>query len=342
MTPSAWNDFLVAARGGAPRRVPTALIVDSPWMPGFLGMNTLDFFLYPDAFLDGYLKIEQRFPDVVFIPGFWVEYGMANEPSAFGVSIVWSADSPPAMRPLELAVQDWGRLERRNPETDGLMPLVLRRLERLERGGLPEPHRIRFAAARGPLAVAAHVLGVTTFLEATAAEPAAVHAALDVITDTVTAFLRAQLARLREPVGILLLDDLPGMLSPRAFDQIALPYLQRVFNAFDGLLRIHHNDTPCPQLLPRMHQLHCEVWNFSHEMDIGDVKRAVGPRMALMGNVAPLGTLVRGAPAQVLGEARACIEKAADGGGLILSAGGGLSPGTPAENIDALVAATLG
>ena len=144
MTPSAWNDFLVAARGGAPRRVPTALIVDSPWMPGFVGMNTLDFFLYPDEFLDGYLRIEQRFPDVVFIPGFWVEYGMANEPSAFGVSIVWSADSPPAMRPLELAVQDWGKLERRNPETDGLMPLVLRRLERLERhGGLPEPHRIR-------------------------------------------------------------------------------------------------------------------------------------------------------------------------------------------------------
>jgi len=43
----------------------------------------------------------------------------------------------------------------------------------------------------------------------------------------------------------------------------------------------------------------------------------------------------------VRAEARACLEKAASGGGLILSAGGGLSPGTPAENIDALVQATL-
>ena len=48
------------------------------------------------------------------------------------------------------------------------MPLVLRRLERLESGELPQPHRIHFVAARGPLAVAAHVLGTTPLLEATA------------------------------------------------------------------------------------------------------------------------------------------------------------------------------
>jgi uroporphyrinogen decarboxylase len=85
-------------------------------------------------------------------------------------------------------------------------------------------------------------------------------------------------------------------------------------------------------------QLHCEVWNFSHEMDIAAVRAAV-PRMALLGNVAPLGTLVRGTPEQVYCEARACVEKAAPGGGFILSAGKSLSPGTPAEHIDALVRA---
>ena len=42
---------------------------------------------------------------------------------------------------------------------------------------------------------------------------------------------------------------------------------------------------------------------------------------------------------RALREARACVEKAASGGGFILSAGGGVSPGTPAENIDALVRA---
>jgi uroporphyrinogen decarboxylase len=336
--PTAWQDFLVAARGGVPERIPVALIVDSPWLPGFAGMHTLDFFLDTEAWLDTYLKVLARFPEVVFLPGFWVEYGMANEPSAFGARIVWRSDSPPSMRHLELPPSDWAKLPRPDPETDGLMPLVLRRLELLEKGGLPEPHRIHFVAARGPLAVAAHVLGTTTFLEATAAEPEATHAALDVFTDTVLAFLRAQLARLREPLGVLVLDDLPGMLSPRGFDRMALPYLQRIFDAFPGLLRIYHNDTPCAHLLPRMGQVHCEVWNFSHEMDIAAVRAAV-PRMALLGNVAPLDTLVRGTPEQVLREARACVGKVAAGGGFILSAGGGLSPGTPAGHIDALVRA---
>jgi uroporphyrinogen decarboxylase len=336
---TVWQDFLTAARGGTPERVPTALIIDSPWMPGFAGMNTLDFFLYPDEWLGAHLKVLKRFPDVIFLPGFWVEYGMANEPSAYGSALMWRPDSPPGMRPLDLSCEAWGDLPRPDPETDGLMPLVLRRLERLEQGALPEPHRIHFAAARGPLTLATHVLGTTTFLEATAGEPEAAHAALDAFTDVVLAFLRAQIQRLREPLGILLLDDIPGMLSPRSFEAMAVPYLKRILEAFDGLIRIYHNDTPCPHLLSRIGLLPFEVWNFSHEMDIAAVREAVGPEMALLGNVAPLDTLARGTPEQVLEEARACVEKAAPRGAFILSAGGGASPGTPAENIDVLVRA---
>lgn len=337
--PQHWQDFMTAARGGRPERVPVALIVDSPWLPGFAGMNTLDFFLDTRAWLDVYLKLLARFPEVAFLPGFWVEYGMANEPSAFGARVVWRPDQPPGIRHLELPPEQWHALPRPDPETEGLLPLVLRRLERLEGGELPEPHRIHFVAARGPMAVAAHVLGVLPLLEASALEPEATAAALEIFADTVVAFLRAQLARLREPLGVLVLDDIPGMLSPAAFDAIALPCLQRVFDAFPGLVRIYHNDTPCPHLLPRLGQLHCEVWNWSHETDVAAVRAALGPRMALLGNVAPLDTLARGTAEQTYAEARACVEKMAGQPGFILSAGGGASPGTPAANVDALVRA---
>ncbi len=340
---AALERFLVAARGGRPDQVPTALIVDSPWLPGFVGMDTRDFFLDPALWLAAHLRIAERFPDVVFLPGFWVEYGMANEPAAFGARPLWQADTPPPLRPIDLPVERWGELPRVDPETDGLMPFVLRRMERLERGELPEPHRAHFAAARGPLAVASHVLGMTPFLEATAAAPDAARAALDVFTDTAIAFLRAQLERLREPLGILLLDDVAGLLSPRGFDSLALPCLQRVLDAFPGKVRIYHNDTPCPHLLSRIGQLHCEVWNLSHELDLGEVRAAVGPGMALMGNVAPLDLMVRGTPKEVSDAARACIADGASSGAFVLSAGGGLSPGTLAEHIDALVdAARLG
>ena len=334
-----WQDFLTAARGGRPERVPVALIVDSPWMPGFAGMHTLDFFLDTDAWLDTYLKVLARFPDVVFLPGFWVEYGMANEPSAFGAGIVWRADSPPSLRHLELVPAEWGRLKRPDPETDGLMPLVLRRLELLEKGGLPEPHRIHFVAARGPLAIAAHVLGTTPFLEATAAEPEATAAALEVFTDTVIAFLRAQLARLREPLGILVLDDLPGMLSPRGFDRdgAALPAadLRRVPRARPHLPQRHPlRAPPAPHRPAPLRGLELQPRD-GHRGGAGGGAADGPPRQ----RGAPRHARARHAGAGLPRGARVCREGRRRAGGFILSAGGGLSPGTPAEHIDALVRA---
>ncbi len=56
----------------------------------------------------------------------------------------------------------------------------------------------------------------------------------------------------------------------------------------------------------------------------------------LMGNVPPRDVIGRGTPEQVEAWARECIRKTG-GRGLILSAGGDVSPGTPPEGIDALV-----
>ena len=120
---------------------------------------------------------------------------------------------------------------------------------------------------------------------------------------------------------------------------MAVPDLKRILEPFEGLSRIYHNATPCPHLLDRIGLLPFEVWNFSHEMDIATVREAVGPDLVLLGNVAPLDTLARGTPEEVYEEARACVQKAAPGGAFVLSAGGGASPGTPGENIDAMARA---
>ncbi|MBI5956998.1 MAG: uroporphyrinogen decarboxylase, partial [Chloroflexi bacterium] len=157
----------------------------------------------------------------------------------------------------------------------------------------------------------------------------------DTLTSMIIAWLRAQLDVLRAPEGILVLDDIVGMLSPKLFEQFARPLLSRIFRAFDGLIKVYHNDTPCLHLVESMSTLGFDVFNFSYEMDIATVQ-AMMPGVAVMGNVPPLSVMACGTPEQVEAWARECVRKTG-GRGLILSAGGGLGLGTPPEAIDALV-----
>jgi uroporphyrinogen decarboxylase len=344
MSEQAWDNFLVAAQGGQPDQVPVALGADCGFIASAFGMNTLDFFLYPDRWLHAYLTLIARFPAVVFLPGFWVEYGMAAEPSAFGAPVLWRQDEAPAIRHLALPLADWRNLPRPDPYADGLMALVLRRIWNLEQGGeLPEPHRLRFVAARGPFTIATHLFGATNFLTALAGErnDARLAAdALEVLTETSIRFLQAQLGYLREPWGVMVLDDTVGMLSPALFNAVARPLLERIFATFDGLIRIYHNDTPCQHLLPHFPGLGFEVFHLSHRVPLAQARAALGPDIALMGNVPPLEVMAHGTPQQVAAAAHDCIVQV-DGSGLILAPGGGTNAGTPARNIDALVSAAL-
>jgi uroporphyrinogen decarboxylase len=160
---------------------------------------------------------------------------------------------------------------------------------------------------------------------------------LDIMGTTIIRWLKAQLACLTAPEGIMLLDDLVGMISPQLYDRFVQPVFARIFGEFPGLIKLYHNDTPCPHLLTRLAAAGFDVFNFSHVTDIELVRRQM-PATALMGNVAPLDLMVYGTPDQVRQAALDCLRKTG-GRGLILSAGGGVSPGTPAAAVDALIEA---
>jgi uroporphyrinogen-III decarboxylase len=331
-----WTRFKQAACLEEPDRVPVALIVDSPWLPGYVGIDTRDYFLFPDKWLEINLGLLERFPEAVWIPGFWVEYGMAAEPTAFGAKVRFHTDRPPSIESLMTDLDFWAAAKPANPQEDGLMPLVLRLYEALEGRLQAEGMGIKMVAARGPMTVASWLVGVTPLLMGLVTDPDVVSAILDMVTTTLIRWLRAQLDVLCQPEGILLLDDIVGMVSKKHYETLIHPHLRRIFDEFEGLIRVYHNDTPCLHLVESLAEANFDVFNFSHEMDIAEVKAKMGHRVAIMGNVPPLDVGVRGTPAEVMQWARECLAKGAPGGGMILSFGGGVSPGTPAKNIDAL------
>jgi uroporphyrinogen-III decarboxylase len=334
-----WERFKQAACLGEPDQVPVALIVDSPWLPGYAGVDTRDYYLFPEAWLGANLGLLERFPDAVWIPGFWVEYGMAAEPSAFGARVHFYADRPPSIEPLVSDLEFWAGVKPADPYQDGLMPLVLRLYQVMEGRLHAEGLGIRMVAARGPLTIASWLMGVMPLLLGFSDSPGQVSAVLETMTTTIIGWLHAQVETLRQPEGILVLDDIVGMVSKRHYEALIQPHLRRIFDEFEGLIRVYHNDTPCMHLVESLAEAHFDVFNFSHEMDIAQVKARMGHRVALMGNVPPLDAGVRGTAADVARWAGECLDRGAPGGGMILSFGGGVSPGTPGQNVDALLQA---
>jgi len=292
-----------------------ALIIDSPWLPGYMGADTLDYYFDPGLWLAAQERAAADLPGVAFVPGAWWEYGMAAEPSGWGVPIRWSRTSPPSIVPHPGGLTTLAEAAVPDPETDGLMPALLRHYERMapllsDRGMAP-----RMAAARGPLAVASHLTGVTELLMATQLEPDACLTLVEKTTDHCIAWLTSQLERMEEPFGVLVLDDIVGMIGPDDARTFALPQLTRIFDAFPGLIHFYHNDTPNMAMLEGLATIGMDVFNFSHETDLERARQALGEEVILMGNLPPLDLLVRGTPDEP---------------------GGGVSPDTPIGNLQAM------
>lgn len=329
-------EFVDAVKGRS-TVVPISLIVDSVWIPKFMNMKTIEYYLYPDRWLEANLAVIKMFPEVYFLPGFWVEYGMAIEPSAFGCKIIWNQYSTPSIIPVIDDSKQAFELKCPDFDHDGLMPFALELYAYLQEKVGERGFKTSFVAGRGPLTIASYVRGLTNLLSDMYLAPASVHKILEVTTETSVIWLKAQLKLIKGPLGILLLDDIPGLISPKQFEEFGFPYLKKIFDEFKGLLKVYHNDTNTSHILERLADTGFDVFNLGYEIDIGEAKKKIGDRVTLMGNIAPLDVLARGKVEEVEKKAEDCVKKASQNGRFILSAGGGVSPDTPKENIQAMI-----
>lgn len=340
MRPEQWEQIRAAAKGDPVARTPLALIIDSPWIPGWAGISHLDYYLDENAWFEANLRFAREFPEVIPLPSWWVEYGMAIEPSAFGTRLHFLPDQPPQQSPVLFRAEDISRFLPVNPATDGLMPWALQRYRRIVPRIVREGFVMPLVTARGPLCTAAFVRGVNEFLTDLVESPDDAHALLRGATEATVRWLEAQAEAIGPGVdGIFVLDDIPGLLSRRMYREFAHPYLQRICAAFpDSWVKVYHNDANIKPFLRDLPETGFDVLNFTHNLDMEEVRAATAGRLCLMGNVAPLEVGVRGTPAQVKEAAGRILERA-DAGRTILSLGGGVSPGMPAANIHALAEA---
>jgi len=338
MRQKEWEAFKRSAKGQLCTETPLALIVDSPWIPGYIGIGHLDYYSDPQVWFEANLKIAREFPEVIFLPGWWIEYGMAIEPSALGARISFRPDQPPGVLPGLSRIEDVESLRLPDMHSDGLAALALQQYRRSKRRIFDAGYTIPMVAARGPLCTAAFFRGLNEFMMDLVENPGHVHSLLDITTGIAIDWLRAQAEAIGDSVeGILVLDDIPGLLSRNHFLEFAAPYLARVFTAFPPeWVKIYHNDANIRPFLDDLPEAGFDVLNWSHNIDAEEALSRTGGKITLMGNVSPLEVGVRGTPDEAAAASLAVLRKSA-GRRLILSLGGGVSPGMPKANIEAMV-----
>ncbi|MFA5783699.1 MAG: uroporphyrinogen decarboxylase family protein [Phycisphaerae bacterium] len=339
MTNEQWEKMLAVIDGQILKPAAVGFIIDSPWLPNWAGISIMDYFTSEQKWFDANLKAAKQFPDIMFIPGFWSEFGMCTEPSAFGAKCIWGENDFPNPKKLHGDAKEITAAGKPNPKSDGLCPFVLKRLEHFRKDIESNGHTIKFAVARGPFNLASFLMGTTEVLMALKMQPDDVNALLVMITDFLVDWLQLQKETFDSVEGIFLLDDIVGFVSPNDFKELAKPYLKRAFEAFDTKVRIFHNDASGLACAPDLAEIGINVFNYSHTHTVTEMRKLVGPDMVLLGNIPPRDVLAAGSPDDVKASVKELIGSLPDSKGVILSCGGGMPPDTSTENIQAFLEA---
>lgn len=341
MTDAQWNALLAVLRGELLDPPPVGFIADCPWLPGWFGVDVADYLGSETIWFEANRPAVEMFPDVWFLPGFWAEFGMCTEPSAFGARCRFPQNDFPFPEPVARSLDELLQQPPPDPATDGLLPLVLARWRWAQPRMAALGHKIRFSVSRGPLNVASFLLGMTEFLTALKTEPQRAQHLLERITDFLKRWHALQRRCFPSIDGMFVLDDVVGFLSEADFLKFAFPWLRELFAA-EVSVRFFHNDAACAQSLRHYAAAGINLFNPGSQHPARQLRELAGPELTLLGNLPARDLLAAGTPEAVHAAVRRWLDENRDRRRWILSCGGGLPPGVPTANLRAFVAAARG
>jgi uroporphyrinogen-III decarboxylase len=137
-------------------------------------------------------------------------------------------------------------------------------------------------------------------------------------------------------------DSPAGLIGPRRYREIALPFEQRLIaglQAATGKPVSLHICGDAQSILADMAQSGADILEIDYRTDLAGAVRTVGPDVALWGNLDPVSVLAQGTPATVRAAAQRALAAAAGHRRFILGSGCTLAVETPFANVEALIAA---
>ncbi len=155
--------------------------------------------------------------------------------------------------------------------------------------------------------------------------PELMHALLDTLAQTVTAYLNAQIAAGAQ--AVMVFDTWGGILTPRDYREFSLRYMAQIVA---GLTR-EADGRRVPVVLftkgggawlEAMADTGCDALGVDWTLDLGDARRRVGDRVALQGNMDP--AVLYASPERIRQEVAAILKSYGRGSGHVFNLGHGI------------------
>lgn len=272
---------------------------------------------------------------------------LSVEAEGFGAKIVYPADDvahPDYNHPLLKSPEDYSLLKPFDPKLARRTSAQLRICEILLNTRGNEAPVLGFT--NGPLCTLSMLRGSERLFVDFLKHPKEVHYALEVITQTLVNYVRAQCEKGVPSVCIDVLFGARGTLSKKMWEEFEAPYARRVADEIrrNGAMVSLHNcgtgpyfDLMIQHLNPAAISYHCLPDDCKSPREL---KEKYGKKVALIGHVDCPNTLFFGSPQDVKQECRELIRDLAPGGGFILASGCEFPPNASLLNAKAMVEAS--
>jgi uroporphyrinogen decarboxylase len=252
---------------------------------------------------------------------------------AMGVGVELTDKGPEIARPIRTQ-HDVDAL--RIPDPAAEVPFVGSIIKKLRQDLQNEVPLVGFAGA--PWTLASYMIeggGSKSFAEIKALayrEPRVLHGLLDKLASTVSAYLLFQIESGAQVIQLF--DTWAGELNRSDYEEFALPYTQKIFDAIGNRVPriLYLNGTSA--ILESMVKSGAEVISIDWRISMADARSRVGSRVALQGNLDPC--VLLGPKERIVAKTAEILEQAGSVGH-ILNLGHGILPPTPIENARAFI-----
>ncbi len=261
-------------------------------------------------------------------------------PDAMGLGLYFETGEGPRFRKTVRTAADVDALPVPDPQRDlGYVMDAVRTIRRELNGRVP---LIGFSGS--PWTLATYMVeggGSKDFRAAKALafdQPQVMHALLDKLAQSVITYLNGQIEAGAQAVQIF--DTWGGALSHSAYLEFSLAYMQRIVA---GLIR-EREGRKVPVIVftkngaPWLDQITAcgaDAIGLDWTVDIGDVRRRFGDRVALQGNMDP--AVLYASPTRIRAEVAAILESYGHGNGHVFNLGHGITPEVDPEHARAFI-----